>query len=51
MTDGRRVYLVQILASVEVEAKDAQEATDMALDELARRCESARKLFIHVEEL
>ena len=49
--DQPRVYLVQVLASVEVEAADRNEAAEMALDELARRCESGRELFVRVEEL
>jgi hypothetical protein len=49
--DKPHVYLVQVLASVEVEAADRNEAAEMALDAISRRCESRRELFVHVEEL
>ena len=49
--DHERTYLVQILASVEVTAADLQEARAIALDELMRRCETGRDLFIRAEEL
>ena len=46
-----KTYLVQVLASIEVQAVDKQEAGDMGLDALARRCELRRDLFVRVEEL
>jgi hypothetical protein len=46
-----RVYLVQILASVEIEAADRDEAAQLALAELAHRCETGHDLFVRVEEL
>ena len=49
MTD--HTYLVQFAANIEVSAPDAQEARDMALAELAHRCEAARGIIIRVEEV
>jgi hypothetical protein len=46
-----RVYLVQILASVEIEAADRDEAAQLALAEIAHRCETGHELFVRVEEL
>ena len=48
---SERAYLVQVLASVEVEAADRDEAAQLALAEIAHRCESGRDLFVRVEEL
>lgn len=45
------VYLVQILAAVEVIAATAQEAKQIALDVLARRCEGGRELYVRAEEV
>jgi hypothetical protein len=45
------VYLVQVLASVEVVAADKNEAAEVALDAISRRCETRRELFVHVEEV
>lgn len=46
-----RVYLVQVLAAVEVIAEDKQEAKQIALDELARRCELGRDMYVRTEEV
>lgn len=45
------LYLVQVLASIEVEATSKNEAAEVALDAISRRCESRRELFVHVEEV
>ena len=49
--EPERTYLVQVLASVEVTAADRDEAAQLALAELAHRCETGRALFVRVEEL
>ena len=49
--DKEHVFLVQILASVEIEAADRDEAAQLALAEIAHRCESGQDLFVRVEEL
>jgi hypothetical protein len=49
--DTPHVYLVQVLASVEVIAVDAQEAKQIALDAIMRRCETGRELFVRAEEV
>ena len=49
--DKQRTYLVQVLASVEVEAADQDEAAQLALAEIAHRCETGRELFVRSEEL
>ena len=45
------VFLVQVLASVEVRAPDKQTAGSAALTEIAQRCATGRELFVRVEEL
>ena len=45
------VFLVQVLASVEVRAPDRQTAGVQALTEIAQRCANGRDLFVRVEEL
>lgn len=45
------IFLVQVLASVEVRAQDRQTAGAAALAEVAQRCESGRELFVRVEKL
>jgi hypothetical protein len=49
--DQPRVYIVQVLASVEVNARDLPNAKALALTEVARRCETGRELFVHAEEV
>ena len=49
--DPERVYLVQVLAGIEVEATDQAEAADMALALLAHRCETGREIHVRVEEV
>ena len=49
--EPEHVYLVQVLASVEVDAPDKRAAVDLALAELAHRCETRHELFIRTEEL
>lgn len=49
--EPERTYLVQVLASVEVDAPDKRTAVDLALAELAHRCETGRELFIRTEEV
>ena len=39
------------LASIEVEAADKNEAAEVALDAISRRCETRRELFVYVEEV
>jgi hypothetical protein len=45
------VYLVQILAAVEVVAETAQEAKQIALDVLARRCERGQDMLVRADEI
>jgi len=51
MTPTEHVYMVQVLAAVEVIATDKQEAKQIALDELARRCATGRDLLVRADEL
>jgi hypothetical protein len=46
-----RVYLVQILAAVEVVAVSPQEAKQIALETLARRCERGSDMLVRAEEV
>ena len=46
-----RAYLVQVLAGIEVLAADKAEAADLALAELAHRCETGRDVHVRVEEV
>jgi hypothetical protein len=46
-----RPFLVQVLVGIEVQAPDRQEACELALAELAHRCESGHGLTVRVEEL
>jgi len=46
-----RVYLVQVLAAVEVIAEDKQEAKQIALETLARRCADGRDMIVRAEEV
>lgn len=46
-----RRFVVQIVAQVEVLAVDRPEACELALVEVARRCEHGRELNVRIEEL
>lgn len=46
-----RPFLVQVLVGIEVKAPDRDEARELALAEVAHRCESGHGLHVRVEEL
>jgi hypothetical protein len=46
---SEKIYIVQVVYTIDVAAPDAQEAREAALSELARCCESGRDMLVHVE--
>ena len=44
------VYIVQVLFRTDVVAQTKKEAKEIALDGLARLCESGKGLFVRVEQ-
>jgi hypothetical protein len=49
--DKERVYLVQVLASIEVRAASKTAARQIALLDLARQLEHGAQIVVHVEEV
>jgi hypothetical protein len=49
--DKPHVYIVQVLASVEVQAPNARAAKAKALRELAQRCVDGKHLIVRAEEV